>query len=508
MNEFSSNNDDSSLEQPAIKSLQSDVPTINKKNESVMDEIMNNDFLTKYPILIIICIHFSFLADGVEMTLMTVLIIPMKTYFNLSTFQIQLVAATLFLGVALGSFSSGWLSKSVGRIASLKFTLFLLLISHLMMAISLSEGMFICTRILIGYSLGVIIPISLSLYSEFIPIKIRGCLLLMTWFFFFVGYVLNGVIAYCEMPNLEMSKTKKVLTILTIFPFLSFLVNVIFLTDSPRNLMLNNQFDKAFKILKSINKEREISTEQKQVMISEVMTEANITTSGSIYDLFSKQYRFTTIICIFLFFVNGCNFYGVSIVTTLTQQEITIEEEEVNNKSIIRSQIIIAFVTMFSSVIGGILIEIPFVGRKGVLWIWQLINALLLLPAVYFPKLFTFFMSVSNFACSLWGNVLITYIVEIYPTMLRDTSSGFLLMIYRLSCLISQFLYLGLFEIHYKIVYYLSTILLFLGVIATLILPFESVNKPLDIQYEAEKDRLVEIDSILKENSNEGKKNI
>ena len=123
MNEFSSNNDDSSLEQPAIKSLQSDVPTINKKNESVMDEIMNNGFLTKYPILIIICIHFSFLADGVEMTLMTVLIIPMKTYFNLSTFQIQLVAATLFLGVALGSFSSGWLSKSVGRIASLKFTL-------------------------------------------------------------------------------------------------------------------------------------------------------------------------------------------------------------------------------------------------------------------------------------------------------------------------------------------------------------------------------------------------
>ena len=62
-------------------------------------------------------------------------------------------------------------------------------------------------------------------------------------------------------------------------------------------------------------------------------------------------------------------------------------------------------------------------------------------------------------------------------------------MIYRLSCLISQFLYLGLFEIHYKIVYYLSTILLLLGVIATLILPFESVNKPLDIQYEAEKIR-------------------
>lgn len=504
MNEHSPNNDD----QPSIKYLQSEEVNNKKKNESLIDGIMNNGFLTKYPILIIICIHFSFLADGVEMTLMSVLIIPIKTYFNLSTFQIQLVAATLFLGVGLGSFSSGWLSKSVGRIASLKFTLFLLLISHLMMAISLSVGMFICTRILIGYSLGVIIPLSLGLYSEFIPIKIRGCLLLMTWLFFFVGYLFNGIIAYCQMPNLEMSKIKKVLTILTIFPFLSFLVNLFLLTDSPRNLMLNNQTNKAFQILKNINKEREILTEEKQAMISEVMTEANTTASGSIYDLFSKQYLFTTIICMFLFFVNGCAFYGVSIITTLTQQEITIEKEEVNNKSIIQSQMIIALVSVFSSVIGGILIEIPFLGRKGVLWIWQLINAILLLPAINFPKLFTFFMSISNFACSLWGNVLITYIVEIYPTTLRDTSSGFLLMIYRLSCLISQFLYLGLFEVHYKIVYYLTTVLLLLGVIATLILPFESVNKPLDIQYEPEKDGLVGVDSIIKEKPNEVKKTI
>ena len=59
---------------------------------------------------------------------------------------------------------------------------------------------------------------------------------------------------------------------------------------------------------------------------------------------------------------------------------------------------------------------------------------------------------------------------------------------------------LGLFEIHYTIVYYVSTGLLLVSVIATIILPFESVNKPLDIQYEEEKDGLIknEIDLLIK----------
>lgn len=476
-----------------------------EKKDSTIDEIINNGLCSKYPIIILICVYFTFIADGIEMTLMNLLIIPMKSYFNLSTFQCQCVAATLFLGVAIGSIASGWLSKSIGRISSIKFALFFLLISHLMMAISMNEGMFICLRIFIGFTLGIVIPISLSLYSEYIPIKIRGFLLTITWFFFILGYLLNGIIMYFEMPHLEMSKIKRTLMILTIFPLISFLVNMFLLADSPRNLILNNQKEKAFDILKSMNKSIELTFEEKKRVVNDVVAQANITTNGSIGDLFSKQYRYTTLMCMFLFFVDGCAFYGVSIITTLTQQAIGIELEEVNNKEITRSQIIIAFATLFSLITGGILVEIPFLGRKGVLWTWELINAIIQLPTVFFPKLFTFFMSISMFSCNVWGNVLITYIVEVYPTKLRDTSSGFLLMTFRISGFLSQFLYLGLFEIHYTIVYYVSTGLLLASVIATIILPFESVNKPLDIQYEEEKSKLIknEIDDLLNKNGDE-----
>ena len=62
---------------------------------------------------------------------------------------------------------------------------------------------------------------------------------------------------YFEMPNLEMSKIKKTLMTLTIFPLISFLVNIFLLTDSPRNLIVNNQKEKAFAILQSMNKKIE-----------------------------------------------------------------------------------------------------------------------------------------------------------------------------------------------------------------------------------------------------------
>ena len=57
-------------------------------------------------------------------------------------------------------------------------------------------------------------------------------------------------------------------------------------------------------------------------------------------------------------------------------------------------------------------------------------------------------------------------------------SSGFISLTFRISCFISQFLFLGLFEVHYRVCYYL---LLLLGVVCTILLPIEPVDKPLDV---------------------------
>ena len=460
--------------------------------QSTIDKIADNSLFTKYPILISICVFSSLLADGMEMNIMNLFIIPLRTYFDLSQFQIELVASTLFLGVASGSFLSGIFTEQLGRVTTLHFSFFLLFFSHAMMAIANDIAMFIILRIFIGFTLGLIVPISLNLYSEFLPMKMRGFFLMVAWFFFTLGVFLMGIIMRCEMPNLEISKVKRVFMILTIFPLLSLILNLIFVSDSPRNLILNKQREKAFSILRSMNHDVELSIEQKRNAINEVNNTVNKSTTGAMKDLFSKEYIKTTILMIILFFINGCALYGLYVISSLTQQEMTIDEEEIDNKKIINTQIIIAFVSLFGYVIGGILLEIPKIGRKGVICIWLLINAIMCIPAVYFPKMFTLFISIAILSTNVWGNVLITYLIEVYPTRLRDTSSGFILFTFRISIFISQFIFLGLFEIHYRVSYYLAAGLLLIGVILTILLPFEPVNQPLDIAIaEEEKDELI-----------------
>ena len=51
--------------------------------QSTIDKIADNSLFTKYPILISICVFSSLLADGMEMNIMNLFIIPLKTYFDL-----------------------------------------------------------------------------------------------------------------------------------------------------------------------------------------------------------------------------------------------------------------------------------------------------------------------------------------------------------------------------------------------------------------------------------------
>lgn len=80
-------------------------------------------------------------------------------------------------------------------------------------------------------------------------------------------------------------------------------------------------------------------------------------------------------------------------------------------------------------------------------------------------------------------NVYLTYTVEIYPTRLRDTSSGFLFGCLRISGFFSQFLYIALHQAHYLLPYYFTGIISLAAVYLVISLPYEPLNQPLDHNY-------------------------
>ena len=196
----------------------------------------------------------------------------------------------------------------------------------------------------------------------------------------------------------------------------------------------------------------------------------------------------------FIFFIYSCGYFGFYIISTLTLEILNIKENEkineikiYSNKDIIISQIYIAFFDLLGSIVGGLLAEIKFIGRRGVIWIFMLLSAISLIPSCFSVTLYNIFFTISITSTAIYGDMLITYISEIFPTKLRDLSSSFFLTSHRISGFFSQFLFLGLFKINYKLPFVFGSILNIIGVMTIFLLPYESIGKPLDYEEVSEK---------------------
>ncbi len=444
-----------------------------------LDDIMREGFLTKYPMLNLLCIYLIFIIDGIEMSYFNIFYIPFKEHFKLSDRKMEFLSSVLFVGVFFGSFFSGFLTKKYNRMNVLKYGSLLLLISHLVMSFFFYLFILFIMRILIGFSLGLLIPITLNLFSEYLPSNIRGFFLLTCWTLFDLGIVIEGTIAAIIMPDLNENKLKNVLITCSIFNIAVVILNFLFITDSPRNLLLNNKKEEAFEILNNINK-APLKDEDKQ-KIESIYKKENYNKSNdiSVFEIFNKENKLTTICAIVIFFFEATGYYGIYVISSLTQKKILGETKESYNKILIQ-QIIMAILTLLSSFIGGIMLEIKSIGRKGAILIFMFLNSLCLLPAIYFKKVFTFFFALNLIFNNIHGNIIMNYVVEFYPTKLRDLSSGFLLSMFRVACFISQFLFIELFKINYRIPYYVQTSFYIIGIIMTFLLPYEIEGIPLD----------------------------
>lgn len=493
----------------------SSIPLIKKgRSENLIDQIYEKNCFNKYSMFVIFSIGMFFIADGMEMCFMNLFIIPIKVYFDLTEFEVQCLASMIFVGAAIGGFISGYMSQYIGRVYTVMISSLLLVVSHILMAIATNFGMFLIFRILIGIALGVIVPISLNNLSEYLPIYIRGFMLVFIWTFFQIGMLLQGCVCYVAMPNLEVSKLKNVMMFLTLFPLLSLAVNLFCFYDSPRTFIVTKKEKPGLEILSHI-KGKELTEYEANVIIEQVLKQGNDTTSGIISDLFKKDYLCITLLSIGVFFISTTLFYGLYIISTLTVQQIGVDKSELSNRDIIAGQLIIAGSNTFSLLTAGFMCEIKLIGRKGAIWGSFIFTAIFAIPCVYFPKLYTLFFSIFIFFTTIAFNVMTTYVVEIYPTKLRDISSGFLFFTLRVSGLISQFLMLGLFKLHHTIPYYLCAILSIIGIVFTLLLPHDTINQPLDRKYEEEKliskeeqdEKLIE-DSLIDSHGSENGDNI
>ena len=144
---------------------------------------------------------------------------------------------------------------------------------------------------------------------------------------------------------------------------------------------------------------------------------------------------------------------------------------------------------MFGNLIGGALCEIQYFGRIKTTYIGFITcficsTLILFIGQDFFTELYSVFLTFILVSF----NVYLTYVVEVYPTKLRDISSGFLFGCLRISGFLSQFVYLSMNKIHFLFPYFFSALISFLGAFFAKELPYETCGQPLDFSFDKKDD--------------------
>ena len=465
--------------------------------EGLYEKIMGKVTFSRNRVRIIICMIFIFIADGMEMTVFNFIIKPFGDYFELeeSDIEIQITTSALFLGIAIGSGTASLITSKLGRVLSIKISNIIFFISHLLMSLWLSLPVFIICRSIVGLTLGIIIPIFMNIYGEYLPVQYRGFLLMVAWSFYGIGQLITNLIGLAVMSKLESERLKLFLLILSILPFLSLIGSLFFLSDSPRGLLLSkNILDNRNSInaLNEINKEI-LTEEEEKKLKNEVDTAKKISDSFTFKDIlkemFSPELKKTTILMVFIFIYLGYNAFGIYSISSyfldyLDEKENgkkndESEEKETPAKEIIINQIMYAVAQFAANILGGFFGEIKKLGRKGGITIFTILAAIFTILGIFKKILFEVTSPISSGCTTIYVNLAMDYVVELYPTKIRDTSTGLLFMIYRVSSFICNYISMGFYGVNRYIPYIIYAICAILSFLFTLALPYEMAGKSL-----------------------------
>jgi MFS family permease len=451
-------------------------------NKPIITQILDNYGYGIRTVNNIVLRMFSTTIGGIMWYYFPLLLIPLKNYYSMSHYELDIIASIFFAGMAIGSLFIPYLVNHLGRVWTINLALMICTICLFCTSFSHDKISFSVLRVIIGISGGVLPPISQSRLLELMPLKHRGFWQTMCWGFSIIGALLMLYLMYIIMPDLEESQLPKLLKITCVFPLLCLIYNFFCLEDGPINLILQNKEDKAFLILDSYCR-KPLSTDQKKRILKEVKCLSdNKQYQGTIAELFSSEFFRTTILMLCVNSIISSILNGMPLVLSLTIEHLGIEgNQKRNREDVIKGQIIIFALSLFGPIIGGILTELPILGRvrsTSLIFIFGLLSTIL---SLLFMQFFEFFNGLAFLASQTTLFIVNLYISEIFPTKLREQALSFFQIFSRAIIIIVQFLYLELNYVHYLAPYYLNLILFGVGAALIELLPYETYGQNIDM---------------------------
>ena len=130
-----------------------------------------------------------------------------------------------------------------------------------------------------------------------------------------------------------------------------------------------------------------------------------------------------------------------------------------------------------ANILGGLFGEIRKLGRKGGIMIFTILAAFFTILGIFKKILFEVTSPISSGCTTIYVNLAMDYVVELYPTKIRDSSTSLIFMIYRISSFVCNFISMGFYNVNKYIPYIIYASSAVLLCILTWLLPYEMAGK-------------------------------
>ena len=465
--------------------------------ETYYDDLLTKNDMSLLQIKALIESCLIYFIEGLHVSLNGPLFIPIIINYRMNQIQGCFVSSSLILFMALGNLCSGFLSNKFVRKEIIIYCL-LTISSFSLLSVIQSWIILLISRAIIGFSLGIITNINTNNLSEVLPLKLRSF-----WLICVSGTFSVGAIISCHIIKNHINKLGILFSIISIPSSVVLLFFNFYYHENPRYLVLIGRNDKAYEVIEKyllIDHHKLNSYEKLQISKSidrGVNKEVKIT--GKYKFLFRRYGGINLNLCIiwilYSIIINGGIF---SLFVSFANNAIYLPshlEIRLNNMKglFIVIQIYYVFFAV-STVIAGLLTEIECCGRKYTIFFGFLISTITSFYSLLLREQSKIFYFLVTYMINMSFNAINSYTIEVFPTRVRDFAVGYLQCISKITGFISNLLTIILNYKNNKWILYINSLIGILGLIFTLMLPFDTYQRKLDdIMTKKSKNRNMEI---------------
>lgn len=419
---------------------------------------------------------------GAETTFVSINIEVLSKVYEIETNMYTVMLSLIYFSIGIGSILVGFLTEKLGRMICLKISVIIYLIFSLLCSFSFDFYFVIGLRCICYMSLGVFTGLSINILAEYLPTKNRGLHCMFANGFFNAGALYIVILNYFLLNNDEMNNEGKLhnfklINALNSIIALITLVLIYFIQDSPIFLFSVNKDERAYRMLYNMCKNAKIPFGDNEIYLLRVEKEKNknFSIQSNFSELFSKKFRWLTIINLVICLVSYFNMIAANVLLPLGFEKLN-GKTDMNFENIL---LIFGFVQLPASFVGAIMTESNVFARKRTMWVTALLCGVVYILIIILPQYFAIHIGFIYFFNNIGYNVVYIYIAEAFPTRLRDQAQALIQFIsFSIGAWSPFFIYL--FQDPLQVCLGMLSATYIICFVFTIFLPFETKDRVLD----------------------------